>query len=370
MLNLIDRQMMRNYFKSYIVCLSSLLLLYVVVDLFTNLDDFAHSGNGLPGTVKRIGNYYAVQITLIFDRLSEAIALLAAMFTIAWMQRSNEQMPLLSAGVSTHRIVAPVVGCAFFMILVSLVNQEVVIPAVADRLTLSRDDPGGQKEVGVRHAYDPSGIHVTGLRAVRHGQIVRNFECLIPDGLWETQEHICAQEARYVPCEGGPRSGHKGSARWELTGCHPPDMRPIPGILEVRDRTRYVLYTRTIDFDSLTREPNWFLRTSTWQLYEELQRPESTRLASMAVLFHTRLTRPLLGFVLVLMGLSVILRDQNRNVFISAGMCLVLCAVFFASCTACKMLGDKELLTPALAAWLPVLVFGPFAFVLFDAAHT
>jgi lipopolysaccharide export system permease protein len=310
-----------------------------------------------------------VQITLIFDRLSEAIALLAAMFTIAWMQRSNEQMPLLSAGVSTHRIVAPVVGCAFFMILVSLVNQELLVPAVADRLTLSRDDPGGQKEVGVRHAYDPSGIHVTGLKAVRHGRIVHRFECLIPDGLGEAQEHICAQEARVVsPADVGAPPG--SGACWLLTGCHPKDIQPIPGILLKRDRTRYILCTRTIDFDSLTREPNWFLRTSTWQLYQELQRPESQRLASMAVLFHTRLTRPLLGFVLVLMGLSVILRDQNRNVFISAGMCLVLCGVFFASCTACKMLGDKELLTPALAAWLPVIVFGPFAFVLFEAAHT
>ena len=33
-------------------------------------------------------------------------------------------------------------------------------------------------------------------------------------------------------------------------------------------------------------------------------------------------------------------------------------------------LGDSEFLSPALAAWLPVLGFGPLAFVLFDAIHT
>ena len=68
--------------------------------------------------------------------------------------------------------------------------------------------------------------------------------------------------------------------------------------------------------------------------------------------------------------LSVILRDQNRNVIISSGMCLVLCGVFFASSFACKMMGDKELLAPALAAWLPVLCFGPFAVAMFDAVQT
>jgi lipopolysaccharide export system permease protein len=101
-----------------------------------------------------------------------------------------------------------------------------------------------------------------------------------------------------------------------------------------------------------------------------LQRPESTRLAAMAVLFHMRLTRPLVGMVLVFLGLSVILRDQNRNVIISSGLCLVLCGVFFAAGYACKMLGDNEYLNPALAAWMPVLGFGPFAVVMFDAVHT
>ena len=62
--------------------------------------------------------------------------------------------------------------------------------------------------------------------------------------------------------------------------------------------------------------------------------------------------------------------DHNRSVFISAGMCLVLCAVFFAADFGCKHLGEKELLSPALAAWLPVLVFGPLSFAMFDAIHT
>jgi lipopolysaccharide export system permease protein len=96
----------------------------------------------------------------------------------------------------------------------------------------------------------------------------------------------------------------------------------------------------------------------------------STELSSVAVVFHMRLTRPVLGMILVFMGLSVILRDQNRNVFISAGLCLVLCAGFFAILFACKYLGDYEHLSPALAAWLPVLGFGPLSFVMFDAVHT
>ena len=133
---------------------------------------------------------------------------------------------------------------------------------------------------------------------------------------------------------------------------------------------KYFLHTQEVDFDMVTRSQNWYQFASTTRLQHELSKPDSTRLAAMAVLFHMRLTRPLLGIIFVMMGISVILRDQNRNVFISTGMCLVLCALFFAAQFTCKNLGESDYLSPALAAWLPVLIFGPFSLTLFDAVHT
>jgi len=51
-----------------------------------------------------------------------------------------------------------------------------------------------------------------------------------------------------------------------------------------------------------------------------------------------------------------------------------LCVVFFASIFACQYLGKDEFfaqyISPALAAWLPVIVFTPVAFVMYDAVHT
>src|SRR5437016_4872372 len=86
MFNQIDRLLIIGYFKSYFICLISLLSLYVVVDLFMNLEDFAHHGDTLPEVLTHIAIYYGYRITNIYDRLSEAIVLLAAMFTVAWMQ--------------------------------------------------------------------------------------------------------------------------------------------------------------------------------------------------------------------------------------------------------------------------------------------
>ena len=363
---LMDRQMIRGYFKAYFVCLTSLLSLYVVVDLFMNLDEFSKHGKGFSTTLHHIASYYGYRIAKIFDQLCEAIVLLAAMFTVALMQRNNEQMPFLSAGVSTHRLVTPVLLCASAMLSLTVMNQELVVPRVAEQLGHAKDDPSGAKALPVRGQFDRTGVQVDADEAYRKGLTVRRFRCLIPEAKAGNQIHLTADEAHY----------HKGAASpggyWELIGtqCWPADQGSVAGLLDVVDTGRYRLYTKEVDFDALTRAPNWFLLASTVRLYEELQKPDSTRLTSMAVLFHMRLTRPVLGLLLVFLGLSVILRDQNRNVILSSGMCLVLCGLFFGVNYACKMLGDNDYLGPALAAWLPVLLFGPLAVALFDAVHT
>jgi lipopolysaccharide export system permease protein len=361
----IDWLLIKGYFRSYAICLISLLSLYIVVDLFMHLDDFFSNGaKGLSEVIHRVGLYYGFRLPVLFDRLCEAVVLLAAMFTVAMMQRNNEHLPMLSAGVPTHRIVAPVLFCAFFMVTLSVVNQELLIPKIGSKLNYERNDPNGDREVAVRHAYEPNEIHLEGERAKRNKSVIVNFRCLIPETVAGNQIHIQAREAEY---HAGPEPQH---GIWKLSGCTPRDMEQIPGVLEVLDSGRYILHTRSTDFEAMTRDQKWFQTATTVRLYQELQRPESNRLAAIAVLFHTRLTRPLLGMVLVLMGLSVILRDTNRNVIISSGVCVVLCGVFFVACHACKMLGDAELLSPALAAWLPVIAFGPFSVVMFDAVQT
>ena len=47
MLTILDRQMVFNYVKAYLFCLVSLTGLFVVVDLFMNLDDFTTNRKGL-----------------------------------------------------------------------------------------------------------------------------------------------------------------------------------------------------------------------------------------------------------------------------------------------------------------------------------
>ena len=102
-MKLLDRSLFFAYIRAYLIVLVCLLSLYVILDLFTNLEDFAQHVHGFSAILHHIGRYYGYRVLQYFDRLCEAITLLAAMFTVAWIQRNNELMPLLSAGVPTRR---------------------------------------------------------------------------------------------------------------------------------------------------------------------------------------------------------------------------------------------------------------------------
>lgn len=367
MIKLIDQLLVRNYLKAYIICLVSLLSLFIVVDLFTNLDDFIEQQHGLLPVLKQIGLYYGYRSTQIFDRLCEAIVLLAATFTVALLQRNNELLPLLSAGVPTRRVVRPVLCTACAMLGLSVFNQEIIIPHVAIYLTNPRNDPGGTKDIPVNGAYEPNGIHIEGRIGNRQTGVIHEFFVVVPESMAGSLISLSATEARYIP----PQAGEAHSGGWLMTGTKPPGpLEWTSPVLQMIDPGKFFLKTDQVDFETITRGRGWYYFCSTPRLSKELSRPDSTRLSSMAVLFHMRMTRPLLGIILVLMGLSVILRDQNRHVFISAGMCLALCAVFFAAQFACQQLGEHNYVSPALAAWLPVLSFGPLSFAMFDAIHT
>jgi lipopolysaccharide export system permease protein len=356
-----------NYFRNYLIVFVCMMTLFVIVDLFMNLNDFANNKNGFGSVVVHIVGYYSVQITQIFNILSEAITLLAAAFTVAWMQRSNELLPQLSAGISTQRVIRPIlIGCVITSALGPL-NTEIVIPQLADRLTVPRDDPQRVKATHVRGSFDPTTKeHFIGNEAFRNELKVMQFEYTSNAESSSGLVHLTAAEAVYVP-----PSNERLSGGWRLYNAKPEtlDKEPPENIIPIVPG-QYFLKTNEIDFDAITRRTTWYVYAPTSKLWELLQKPDSGRQSPIAVLFHMRLTKPIAGLLMVFLGLAVILRDQNRHVFISAGYCLIVLAIFYISTLGAKYLGDHDILPPPLAAWLPVMFFGPVTLAQFDAIHT
>jgi len=367
-MTILDRMLFISFLRAYLICLTSTLSLYIIVDMFTHLDDFSVKANTFIDIILNILNYYGYRSLQYYDRLCEAIALLAAMFSIAWMQRSNELLPCLSAGVSTHRVIRPIILGSVLVLALGVLNQELVIPRIAETLMTERDDPDRERDVWVHPNFDPNGTHIEGVAASRRDHSIKIFNVTLPATPTTDMAHLSAALGQYIP----PRQNEPFSGGWWMTDTIPAelDAANTPDWLIPQYSGKYFLKTKELTFDALSRDRKWYNFGSTRNLFELLNKPDAPRQAQIAVMFHMKLSRPIVGLLLVILGSSIILRDQTRHVFISAGLCLAMCAVFYAVVYTSKYLGDGDYISPALAAWLPVLIFGPISLAQYDAIHT
>jgi lipopolysaccharide export LptBFGC system permease protein LptF len=115
----------------------------------------------------------------------------------------------------------------------------------------------------------------------------------------------------------------------------------------------------------LRRSSKWFQYMSTADLSRLLTLPNVPNRLQVLLTRHMRFTEPICNLVMLLLGLPFILA-RERNIKSSATLCLLMVGAFFIFIQICRHLD----LTAALAAWMPVLLFGPLAAVMLDSVKT
>ncbi len=77
-MRILDRQRYWSFFKAYVICYVSLVGLYIVIDAFSNLDEFTKRADGTVELFQVMGRYYLVHQSLFFDQLCGVIGMMAA----------------------------------------------------------------------------------------------------------------------------------------------------------------------------------------------------------------------------------------------------------------------------------------------------
>jgi lipopolysaccharide export system permease protein len=363
-IRIVDRYLIQLFLRAFVICFASLVGLYIVIDAFSNLDEFSERSRGLVSLLATMCEYYSFKICFYFDRLAGVITTMSAMFTFSWIQRTNELMPLLAAGVSARRVVAPVLIAAGGIFGLTTLNQELVIPRIAKQLQ-RRPDDDSIRTIKAQAAHDSRGILFSGDECNRQAlKVTPAYITLQPPTLVSSLTEIRAQEAIYVPPGKGVLSGG-----WTLRGVTPKDIQCNSNALEVLDNDSYFLRT-SITFEHLLRKQSWFQFASTASLISDLRTQDNAPRVEMAVLIHSRFTRPLAMLTLLFLGLPFVLSGTDRRMVSLVGISLVVSVAFQLFTQLCTRLGNIEVIGPELAAWLPVLIFGSLAVGLHDLVKT
>ena len=127
-MRLLDRYVLRNFFEPFFLCFFGFLAIWLVFDLSGNVRDFIDADASL----KVIGGFYLTQFPQIITIVLPVGLLLALLFSLSKMSRSNEIISMLTAGRSVLRVIFPllVIGVLASLFLLAL-NYELAPHAEA-----------------------------------------------------------------------------------------------------------------------------------------------------------------------------------------------------------------------------------------------
>jgi lipopolysaccharide export system permease protein len=77
------------YLKAFVVCYVTFAGLFVVVDAFSCLDEFAKQADGVVEMARVMGRYYVLQQLVYLKSVGPVIAIMAAFFALAEAKRQR-----------------------------------------------------------------------------------------------------------------------------------------------------------------------------------------------------------------------------------------------------------------------------------------
>ena len=372
-MKILDRYILKTLLESYLICILIVLSFYIVIDLFVNLDKFTEYTDILRQAKKTdvslmqlIAKYYLYHSPLIFYNLSPMVTLMAAMFTVTRMVRSNELIPLKACGVPIYRALYPFVTFAILVSLLMVMLQEIIIPQAAPTLELLehvkhgrkmemqglmyRDSKGRMFYVGVYH---PPLQKLENIRVT----IWHDDDQLKPRQVIEAKfggwRNIAGKRILFL---------HQGTiTSYALHGGMSGKPIKIP-------EAGYPLDTDLRDSHLTYPEKKNLDKVSSQRLRELIQK--SPNLVTAKVALQTHFSLPLSNILLLFLGVPLMLRQQARNFFLGTGLCVIIAGCFYGCYILCLNLGYKEILTPIFAAWFPTITFGSLGISFLAMMHT
>lgn len=370
MVGIFDRYLLICFVRVWAIAFSCFFGLYVVVDLFNNLDEFLGYGERMGGVLPVLCQYYGPRMLAFADRVSALLSLMAALFVLAWLQRTNEWTALEGAGVSPWRSVRPLIAAAVMVSALAVGNREMLIPRFREQLSRNAQDWFLESSRRLIPRYDnQTDIYLQGKAVLLKEHRIEGPIFRLPPGMATLGRELQAEEAIYETANDAHPAGYR--------------LRKVTVPQDIAQREnvllggRVVVYTpretpwlqpdecfvvSQVDVQLLVATDAWRRYASTAELVRALHNAGLDYGADVRVTVHSRLVQPVLDLLLFLIGMPIVLAKRIRNVYVAVGHCVLVVVAFLAVVLACQALGTHYLISPALAAWCPILICTPVAY--------
>lgn len=370
-MKILDKYVAKNFLIGYAIAFCVLIGLRIIIDLFVNLDEFTeHADLSALAVMKNILVFYGLNSILYFREFAGMITVVAASFSFGKMVRSNELVAVMASGVSLKRVIAPIVLLALLLTGVLVIDQELVIPPLADKLVRSHDDIPGQESYNVWFISDGNGSLICSLKfdvgtSTLYRPTIITRRKIANSYIWEVTGRIDAERAVYNSETGGWdlisgrwRSIEKGSTKGvQPKAFYASDITPKDIPVRLKSEHKTLLSWRQLA-DLVTQAEQGKVKDSR-QLYSQK---------------HFRVTEPIINLIMLMVCLPILVCRDPKSMKSAVAISFALVGVCFVATFICKMLAPEANVSSfyqiGFYAWLPIFIFLPIAFIELDSMKT
>ncbi|MCE2793481.1 MAG: LptF/LptG family permease [Planctomycetota bacterium] len=367
-MGVVDRYLLQLFVKILAVCFVSLSGLFVVVHLFTNLDDFQNLADQTGGSFKLAMEFYGPRLLDLFDRTAPILVLLAAVSALALMQRKQELTAIEAAGIPRGRLFRTLILGSLAVLALTVVNREVWVPQYRHELTGTLQNWRGSTQTLTHFQKDhTTGIRISGQKLIYDQAQITEPVVQIPYDVSSDVPRILARSATFL------EATDERPAGLMLEGIVEPTQADLLQSLDTGEGTlvfvppnhlwlkpQEVFIRSTLSLDEFAYGQSNGEYAALGEMMEAIRRPAQWYSAGNRISLHARIVRPVIDLTLLLVALPLALLFSERNLFLAAAVCVGAVVAFQVAMLVSNSLGSLSLIkSSALAAWLPVIAFLP-----------
>ncbi|MGY8732158.1 MAG: LptF/LptG family permease [Pirellulales bacterium] len=373
-MNILDRYTTRLFVKIYLIAMICMMGLWLVVDLVKNFEKLTPPDRQTVSMINVLGQYYGARVLVLFNNLSPVIVLIAVISTISLMRSRNEIVALQSIGISPLRTTKPLIIASIVIALIAAGNREFGMPHFQSDLSRSAQNWRGTEKESIGARFDhKTDILIGGQYAVLKNKTIIKPRFHLHRRLGAFPRVIESESALYLEATNDHPEGYLLKNVFkpiDVSNMQSVELAGVDVIITPSDEKQRNWLAKTdlfvvssLPFELLVMENTQFQYSSMNQIINLLKNESLDYGANLRVQLHARLVEPILDVTLLLLGLPLILSRKPKKLVMSVALGSLIVALFFGVIVTCHALGaNSSVISPSLAAWLPLIILAPVAY--------
>jgi lipopolysaccharide export system permease protein len=361
-MKIIDRYITREFLIPFFYCLSVFVSLYIVIDLFSRLEDILRHHV----TITVLLQYYLAFLPIIFVRTAPMSVLLSTLYVLGNLTKYNELTALKASGVNIWRLALPFFYLGLIISFSTLMINERIVPQ-ANLVSASVKEEHLDKETTDPQARVVENIALYGTKNrlihVRRFQVqeklLQEITILEQDEDEMVTAKIQAKEAKWI------------NNNWVFFDCT---------IYKFNKTGQTINEPRSYPkmFIDIEEEPKDFLRRESSAEFMSFRKLKGyiRRLSGsgaqivhkLSVDLHHKLSFPFISVVIIFLGIPFALSAQGQGKVASIGLSIVIGFFYYTVEALSLALGKRGALPPVVSAWFANMLFAAAAVMLMRRA--